>query len=210
VTRLDATDRRRRFRRALRVTVLVWVAVAIPLGALLLARHMVALPSPDREDPVLAAAVAAHAPPGSWFAVHFLYRECACSRRVVDHLLARSRPAGLRERVVLVGTGAPPVPDRLADDLAARGFAIEIATPRELGSRWHIEAAPLLVVADPAGRVRYSGGYGRRKQDPNVEDLTILAELEGASDPATLPVFGCAVSERLDRAIDPLGLGRVR
>ena len=96
------------------------------------------------------------------------------------------------------------VPDQVMDSILKAG------EPAELAARWHDEASPLLVIADPAGAVRYVGGYGRHKQSPVVEDLAILADLRAAHDRAALPVFGCATSARLARRVDPLGLARWR
>ena len=186
----------------------LWLVAMIGLGGLLLARHMVALPAPDRGDPTLAAAVAARASRGSWFAVHILYRPCPCSGRIVRHLLASDRPADLREHVVLVDDVARE--DDVVRDLRAHGFTVELATPAELAARWHDEAAPLLVVADPEGAVRYAGGYGRHKQAPQIEDLAIISDLRADQGRGALPVFGCATSARLARQVDPLGLARWR
>jgi|JI10StandDraft_1071094.scaffolds.fasta_scaffold03614_21 hypothetical protein len=198
-----------RLARALGQVVLgLWLVAMLGLGAALLAKHLVALPTPPRDDPAVAAAVSARAPRGAWFAVHILYRPCPCSGRILAHLLATTRPADLREQVVLVDDVARD--DDTVARLRARGFVVELLTPAELAARWHDEASPLLVIADPGGAVRYVGGYGRHKQSPIVEDLAILADLRAAHDRAALPVFGCATSARLSRRVDPLGLARWR
>lgn len=202
-------SRSSRLRRGVaRVGLALWLVAMMGLGALLLARHMLALPAPDRDDPTVAAAVAARAPRGSWFAVHILYRPCPCSGRIVDHLLGSRRPAGLRELVVLVDDVARE--DDTVRGLRARGFAVELSTPAELAARWNDEAAPLFIVADPDGAVGYVGGYNRHKQSPRIEDLAIVADLQAARVSVARPVFGCATSARLARRADPLGLARWR
>ncbi len=193
---------------ATRVGLALWLVAMMGLGGLLLARHMLALPVPDKGDEALAAAVAARAPRGSWFAVHILYRPCPCSGRILDHLRRSRRPDGVRELVVLVDDVARE--DDTTRGLRARGFAVELTTPAELYARWHDEAAPLLIVADPEGAVRYVGGYNRHKQSRRVEDLAIVADLRAAHDRTALPVLGCATSARLARRVDPLGLARWR
>ena len=64
-------------------------------------------------------------------------------------------------------------------------------------ARVGVEAAPILIVIDPSGVVRYAGGYTERKQGPVVADIRILRATERGDAPVALPIFGCAVSERL-------------
>lgn len=184
-----------------------WAIATVALGAILLARHELAMPVPSPTDPTLAAAVAARARADAWTAIHVVYPTCPCARRVMAHLRERPHPDGVAERVVLVAER----PDRaLADAFVARGFAVEHVTPAVLAAAWHVEATPMLVLAAPGGEVRYVGGYGRRKQSPTVEDLAIIAETRRRAPPAALPVFGCATTRRLARAVDPLGFARWR
>jgi hypothetical protein len=199
--------RRRSPRVALAGVLGAWVVATVALGAILLARHELAMPVPPPTDPALTAAVAARARPDAWTAIHVMYPACPCARRVIAHLRARPHPDGVVERVVLVADR----PDhRLADALAARGFAVEHATPAVLAAAWHVEATPLLVLAAPGGALHYVGGYGRRKQSPTIEDLAIIADARRRAPPSALPVFGCATTRRLARAVDPLGFARWR
>lgn len=184
-----------------------WVVATVALGAILLARHELAMPVPPPTDPALTAAVAARARPDAWTAIHVVYPTCPCARRVMAHLRERPHPDGVVERVVLVAARPDPA---LAEALTARGFAVEHVTPAVLAAAWHVEATPMLVLAAPGGEVRYVGGYGRRKQSPIIEDLAIIAEARRRAPPAALPVFGCATTRRLARAVDPLGFARWR
>ena len=170
-----------------------WVVATVALGAILLARHELAMPVPPPTDPALTAAVAARARPDAWTAIHVVYPTCPCARRVMAHLRERPHPDGVVERVVLVAARPDPA---LAEALTARGVAVEHVTPA--------------VLAAPGGEVRYVGGYGRRKQSPIIEDLAIIAEARRRAPPAALPVFGCATTRRLARAVDPLGFARWR
>ena len=166
--------------------------------------HWFTLPHPDAKDTRLAAGVRVLAGDGDgWAMVHVLYTECRCSQRILDHLLASDRPAGVRETVLLVGDDTG-----VGAKLRARGFRIVAAAGEELATRYGIEGVPLLVVADPAGAVRYSGGYTQRKQGPDIQDLAILRELQADGAAAALPVFGCAISRRLQEIADPLAIKR--
>lgn len=168
------------------------------LGAGLLARHVIALPAPAR-DAKLAISLrqfrdATHQP--AWLAVHVLYAECRCSQRIAAHLLSTPRPAGWEEVVLWVGSGAP-------DPELERRFKLKRIARVEL-SRLGIDAAPLLVILDGENRARYSGGYTDRKQGPAIDDLNIMAAAQRGSGVTNLPIFGCAVSDRLERELGAL------
>lgn len=167
----------------------------------MLAAHVLTLPVPDPGDPGLAEGVRSSAVGGRWTVLHALSSECRCSGRVLDQLFATARPAGLTEVILLVGpTG--DIPSRAA----AHGFRFESLTAQELTDRYSIPAVPLLVVADPAGIVRYSGGYTARKQGPQIEDLDVIAALREGRDISELPLYGCPVNTALKASIDPIGI----
>ena len=125
----------------------------------------------------------------------------SCSQRIFDHLLASTRPSGVTEKVLLVGQR-----EEFAAAARARGIAVLDVTPRELADDYRIESAPLLLVVAPDGAVRYAGGYTERKQGPEIEDVELIERLLRDETTTPLPLFGCAVSERLQAILDPLGL----
>jgi hypothetical protein len=177
-----------------------WGSVLTAIVATLMVGHWSSLPVPGPE-PSIARAFAAHPHPGRWLAVHVLASDCRCSQRVFDHLFTSERLSGVSELVVLVGSD--PAVERRA---AAAGFALRVVTREQLWSEYHVESAPLLVVLDPEDAIRYAGGYARRKQDPRVLDLDILRALASGQRADQLPLYGCGVSERLQRALDPFGV----
>jgi hypothetical protein len=174
------------------VAIATWFGLMLAIGASLLAKHVVALPAP-REVRLEASMATLRHPEerDRWVAVHVLYAECRCSQRVVDQLLSTARPVDFAEIVLWVGEAEPP------KDLDAR-FDVRRVKSRDLAS-YGIEAAPLLVAIDPVGHVRYVGGYTTRKQGPEIEDLRLLLLARDAQRVDSLPLFGCAVSERLKR-----------
>jgi hypothetical protein len=109
---------------------------------------------------------------------------------VADHLAGSERPRDWSELVLWVGEGSVP------PELTARGFAVERVTSGDL-QRFGVEAAPTLIALDPFGRVRYAGGYTERKQAAVVADLRILQAVRSGDTVDGLPIFGCAVSDRL-------------
>lgn len=176
-------------------------------GSLLLANHLLTLPTPAMADPALQLAIAATRTPaqrGRWRVLHVLSEDCGCSQRVLAHLRTSLRPAGVVERVVLVQEAGVAAVTRV--EMAALGFELDVVTPDELVRRYRLEAAPLLVVVDPVDQVRYLGGYTPRKQAADVRDLAMIAAVLRGDRPGPLPVFGCAVSRALRAKLDPLGL----
>ena len=192
-------------RRVVKIALAGWFTAMVGLSAILLARHVVPLPRPSGDDAALATALAALRRPEDaqrFFAVHVLFAECRCSQRISEHLLTSTRPPDLGEAVLLVGE-SPELEARLG----ARGFAVTRVDADELGTRYHVKAAPILVLLAPDGAVRYAGGYTTSKQGPDPRDLDIIARArtEGGLLKA-LPVFGCAVAEKLRQRLDPTGL----
>ncbi|MBC8069186.1 MAG: hypothetical protein IAG13_12700 [Deltaproteobacteria bacterium] len=181
-----------------------WLPLAVVLGTSLLATHAATLPVPGERDTRLLGELARMRNDderGRWMAVHVLYAACRCSRDVVDHLVDDPRPERLAERILMVGS-TPEIEQRLA------GSAIEVirVQPQELAERYAIEAAPMLLVVDPDGALRYRGGYSERKQAAQLHDLEIIGRLRGEGHAAALPLFGCPVSDELEALLDPLGL----
>jgi hypothetical protein len=178
-----------------RLAVAAWFGAMLLLGAALLAKHVVALPAPEKDDRLARSVSALRVPDarGKWLAVHVLYAECRCSQRIVAHLLSTARPTGWDETVLWVGTATP-------EPALSQHYHVKRVTSAEL-SRLGIEAAPLLVVVDAQDRVRYAGGYTTRKQGPVIDDLRILDAAQHSARLESLPVFGCAVSERLKREL---------
>jgi hypothetical protein len=191
-------------RRLARLGFWAWLPLAVALGSSLLAGHAASLPLPDEGDARLLGELERmrdDGERGQWLAVHVLYAACRCSRDVVDHLLDDARPEGLAERILMVGS-SPEIERRLA------GSAIEVirVQPQELAERYAIEAAPLLLVVDPEGALRYRGGYTERKQASQLQDIEIIARLREHGEAASLPLLGCPVSDALRAVLDPLGL----
>jgi hypothetical protein len=189
-----------------RLGLAVWAAAMLLIGAILMASHWLGLPVPVLENPRLQAALAELGGAGGrWQLVHVLYSECRCSQRTLDYLQRRATPAHTLERLLLVGSDA-----QAASAARQRGFLVEEITPAELSQRFQLEAAPLLLVVDPEGSVRYAGGYTERQQGLDYRDLTILARLRERGGSERLPAYGCAVSRELQDQLDPLGVKYLR
>ncbi len=175
---------------------MAWFAAMVTLGAGLLARHVLALPGPSGTRLAPGLSSLRRADQRGWLAVHVLYASCRCSQRIAAHLAGTNRPEGVSEIVLWAGDDPPP---------AALAAAFDVRRVSEAGlAELGVEAAPLLAVVAPSGEVRYAGGYTTRKQGPEVEDLAIIASARRAERLAALPVFGCAVSTRLQEQLSRL------
>ncbi|MEO9142000.1 MAG: hypothetical protein ABI332_06995 [Polyangiaceae bacterium] len=168
-----------------------WFVGMVVVGAGLLAKHLVALPTPRAVDVAPAMnALRTESEKGQWLAVHVLSADCRCSRRVAEHLAQSERPNDWKEVVLWVGDGPIDV------HLDPAYFDVRHVSVADLVASG-IEAAPSLILVDPSGAVRYSGGYTDRKQGALIADLKLLSEVHAGETVAALPLFGCAVSERL-------------
>jgi hypothetical protein len=168
----------------------------------LMFKHLVPLEPGDRQRTERALVAIADADGArSWTVVHVLYADCACSNRVARHLVETARAIGVREHVLLVGDA----PDLEALAKRAR-LDVRHVTPAELLDTYGLDAAPLLIVADPERRVRYVGGYTQRKQSYEVLDRRIVTDLREGRDVIELPVFGCAISPKRETTKSLFGI----
>lgn len=193
-----------RARSLAQLALTLWATVCVVVGGALLVFHLQPLPVPPLEDQQLQAALAASSTAseqGRWRLLHVMYARCPCSNKIIEHLLSSTRPVDVAERVVIVDAS-----DTLRDRLRAAGFIVDVIDAPTLQQRYHLEAAPVLVVADDVGRIRYVGGYTERKQGPVSHDVEIVEQLRRGDRLEGLPLFGCATSRTLQQAVDPLSL----
>lgn len=179
-----------------------WAAALLLVTTVLMVGHWVTLPRPNLDDPRLASALTElrAAPSKRWELTHVLYVDCRCSQRVFAHLLERPTPAAASERVLMVGSD-----DAWRRQAALRGFEVLETSAEQLGRRFGIESAPLLLISDPGGEVRYAGGYTDRKQGPQYRDVEALEALRRGEPVELLPLFGCGVTRELQAILDPIG-----
>lgn len=185
----------------------VWALSTLLVGSMLMADHWIGLPLPEAAEPNLQAALARLQPSaaGRWQLVHVLYSECRCSDRALEYLSRRTRPEGVADRVLWAGEGGARL-----ERARALGFVVHEVSRAALERDFGIRSAPLLVVVDPGGSPRYAGGYTVRKQGLDYQDLEILAELRRGGSAERLPAYGCAVSDDLQSALDPIGIKYAR
>ena len=178
-----------------------WALATLFIGAYTTGAHSAALPNPGARDEALRKGVLTlRHDQRRPLAVHALYSACKCSQGIIAGLIARHADPRFDEVVLLIGE-LPEQERALAD----AGYQLRRVSAHALGAEFHIEAAPMLVVTDAGGNVRYAGGYSKFKGAPS-EERRILERMLAGEPPRQLPILGCAVSERLKALIDPWGL----
>jgi hypothetical protein len=160
---------------------------------------MAAMPEPGDEARLVRELRALRRDADRGFVVHVIYAGCSCTARLFAHLTQRARFVDADEIVLFVGDD--PAKRHAAENA---GLRFTTASPAVLAERYGIEAAPLLIAFDAAGRLRYLGGYYNHPSTIFPLDEKIHAQVAQGAAPAPLPVFGCAVSPRLQNSVDPL------
>ena len=186
---------------AAKLFIVVWiVVVSLALGSLGVS-HLAALPKPDDEARVARAALALRRDPSRDFVVHVIYAGCSCTARLFAHLVERKPFPGAAELILFVGD------DNTKREAAERaGYSFRSVTSDELASEFGLEVAPVMLAFDTTGALRYVGGYFDKPAARSALDGQIRQRILDGASPDPLPVFGCAVSTRLQRKVDPLGV----
>ena len=178
----------------------MWIGLCLIVGSFLLGRHVVTAPAAPG-IPVVQRAITAHRSGDQadrWLVLHVVSEDCSCSRRVLDHLLASTRPRDVVERIVLVS-------DRASADsewgLAIRdhGFDFDVVAPEELYARYRLDVAPVMAIVDPHEQLRYLGGYSRCARG-ELQDVSVITAVKRGETPEPLPTFGCAIGGTLATA----------
>ncbi len=181
-----------------RVAVAIWAPCMLVVVSLLMVNHVIAMPGPT-DLSRLETALSEHAGPSRTL-VHVIYQHCSCTRGLVRHLLERGPYPDANEVVLFVGA------DReLGEQMRAAGYSFQTLSRDHLVQKYGLEAAPILSILD-AGELRYVGGYYRLPAAIHPLDQALVTALDHSEKLEPLPVFGCAVSERLLDQVDPLGL----
>lgn len=194
-------------RKVIRLLMLpLWAASLCAIVSTLMASHWATLPHPETGSqlPTESETVGEDLNEDNGrirLTYHFLYSGCRCSQRVIEHLLKRGPIENASEQIVLVGSDA-----ELESRILNARYRLVVISEAELKERYDVEAAPLMVIADMQGKIRYSGGYSSRKQSLDYQDVAIIAKAIKGDEVEGLPVYGCAVSTRLQKIVDPLGI----
>jgi hypothetical protein len=126
----------------------------------------------------------------STFALHVLALDCGCSQTVLTQIDLEN---------VLEGD--------IEAALVKKNYEVKVLENMDNVKEYGVEAVPMFLVADHFGKIYYQGGYTARKNRPPLVDQNILNAIASDSTvPSSMPLFGCAVGQKLRQALDPLGL----
>jgi hypothetical protein len=167
--------------------VLRTMSIVATLASLGVVGICMGLHQPFRVKPALSGSEARRT--GRWHAVYILGSDCSCSRRLVKHLCARDRRPGIDEQIISVDKDGAADPD-----LRVAGFPAERWQAARVRDVYGALSAPLLVIVDPFGEIRYSGGVSRRSDfRDGFHELEIWSAIQAGREVARYPVYGCAL-----------------
>ncbi|WP_413558366.1 hypothetical protein [Bdellovibrio sp. HCB209] len=140
---------------------------------------------------------------GEWTLTHVLSESCKCSAKVMAYLKSRGPEKSVNEEIVLLGRAPANT-----QDLVAQGFTVRHLNPEEIKEDISKLGVPFLLVTTPKGDTVYAGGYSEKSvQDGSpIRDLEILGSLQGKGTVQNFPIFGCAISRKLQKLVDPFSL----
>ena len=166
---------------------LIAVSIFATAGGLVITGLLMGSHMPFRTDP--AAARSGERRTGAWQVVYLFGSDCPCSARAAKHIACRRRLGDIAERVVMVGSDRPT-----ETSLAGNGWKPEHATAEQARDLYGARSAPLLIFIDPAGRIRYTGGFARRSDfRDGFQEERIWAALRSGETVKPLPAYGCAL-----------------
>lgn len=132
---------------------------------------------------------------------HFLSPECKCSHLLRDHFISRG-PSSHKEKIYIIKTSDESLNRKISQPLEKAGFKTELISEDK------VSGVPLLVIQNTKGESLYTGGYtdGPIRPDSIILDIQIANDLKNRKNTTAYNAFGCAVSSKLKKYIDPLGV----
>jgi hypothetical protein len=162
--------------------------------------HLAPLPDArTRDERMLDALLALRSRPDRALLVHVIYAQCSCTDRLFRHLIERRAYAGPEEVILFVGENA-----EREHRARQAGYGFRKVSGARLAEHFGLESAPVLFAFDRSGSLRYAGGYFAHAGSIEALDERIWSEVQRGEEPQGLPIYGCAVSARLQRQVDPL------
>lgn len=163
----------------------LWILTTSLLLSRMMGFHMVAF------DGLNAQSLTQTVPSDHEFSTrHFLSGKCACSGRVLAHLLSRAPVAKAHETIYFIDGD-----EERKQTLESRGYEVILLSEESAAREFGVIAVPLLQIRSHTETL-YSGAYGDdQKHVPvyRVEEI-VRDSLKGEKTQA-LPVFGCINSK---------------
>lgn len=144
----------------------------------------------------------------SWQIIHFLGGECQCSEYLVDYLVKRGPSKEFHEKIIVFDDKKD-----FYKPLIGAGFNVKSLEYEKVSRENKPEGIPLLVIANPGGKVKYEGGYAEQMLNPmtKIKDIEMankykLAAKENRREVASYPAYGCYMSKKYRKWLDPAGM----
>lgn len=184
---------------------MVWATLVAAVITFQMASHVLSMPLPKNVNRFIEQIMGSrHPDPGKWTLVHVIYDHCSCTGSLLKHWVDRGPSKNAREVIMVVGDHIP-----YEKELEKAGFIIDKMERDPFVERFGIEAAPLLTVLDSHGNLKYMGGYFRSSATKIPLDEEIIRRTYLGETIEPLPLYGCALSRRLRKYIDPFGLSQI-
>jgi len=198
----SATDKSAVKRYLVPLVLTVWFCGCAFLLGSLAVTHVVALPGP--EDGSLQALLNSlrelRVQERGELVVHVLADDCSCTESLFNTLEKNGPDPDADEVMLFVGDNADKA--RRAVNAGYRFVSISQDQLADMG----LESAPVLAIFNESNEVGYLGGYYDHPAATNPLDRKLRLALAEGEPVAPLPIYGCAVSERLQQAFDPYGI----
>ena len=143
-----------------------------------------------------------------WKIVHFLGGECQCSQYLVEYLVKRGPAKDFHEQIVVFDDVK-----KFEQPLVNAGYNVKVLEYEKVSSENKPDGIPLLVIASPSGNVEYEGGYAKTMLNPftKIRDIEIAEKYkygnkDNLREIASLPAYGCYMSKKYRKWLDPAGL----
>ena len=183
------------------IALVIWFALSLVGLASLSVNHIFAMPIPKDEVKVTRSIWTLRKGQEPYFVVHVIYQNCSCTESLFAHLLQRGRFPKSEELILFVGEN-----DGKKKKALEKGFRFLQSDATHLEVKYGLESAPVLLVFDGRGQMRYIGGYYNHPSAIFPLDVKVFEQVNHQKAPKTLPIFGCAVRRGVQKSMDPFGL----
>jgi len=188
--------------KAGKIFLLIWLPFVALVFSFQMAGHLLTMPIPENTIAVQKSLKKlTDSSKSQWYLFHVIYQNCSCANSLLKHLLERKSLPDASEHILYVGD------DLQVEKLSTeRGFNFHRMTNIDLKNIYQIEAAPMLAIMSENKVLEYLGGYYSSYGNYTSRDLEVFGKVRKSEPPKALPLFGCATSDRLKEAFDPLSL----
>ncbi len=183
-----------------KIALIIWIPLISIVISIQMINHIVSIPLPE-DYRKIQAQMPRLRQSERWLMVHVIDENCSCTKALTKSLIDRQAQIDVEEWVLYVGRDP-----MIKAQFEGAGYLFDAETRPSLDDRYGIEAAPMLFILSPNDALQYGGGYFERPSVFRAMDQALLRQIRAGNTVEALPLYGCAVSPRLQKLIDPLGI----